>query len=202
MTHAFAKIAFTPAVKLLQERDGSRAAFARSFERSGALVNEILGVQETNFIEAQRSFYMATVSDSGWPYVQHRGGAPGFLKVLDAHTLAFADYAGNRQLISAGNLATNGRAALILVDYAAQRRLKILGTVTVLNTGDDAWLADYVLQPTSNAKVQRIFKIALAAFDWNCPQHLPQRFEAEDVQMALAERDTQIEELQRQLSSR
>lgn len=197
MPHAFAAIAFTETVKALQGLDGSRRAFARSFERPGATLNDALGAREAAYIAAQRSFYMATVSESGWPYVQHRGGAPGFLKVLDARTLVFADYAGNRQLVTAGNLASDDRVALILVDYTNSDRLKVLGRATVLQAGEAPTLTAAVAQPGYGAQVQRVIRIAVAAFDWNCPQHLPQRFEAEDVRRALADRDARIKQLER-----
>lgn len=200
MSHAFADIAFTPSVKAAQQRDGSRAANAHNFEDDGAPDHQRLGQAEADFIAAQRSFYMATVSETGWPYVQHRGGPRGFLKVLDPQTLAFADFAGNRQLISVGNLAVNERVALILVDYAHRVRLKILGHLRVqeLRAGDA--LADQLLTPGYRARPQRAMTIEVAGFDWNCPQHIPLRFDAEDVQSALDERDRRIAELERRLA--
>jgi uncharacterized protein len=199
--NAFADIAFTPAVKAAQQRDGSRAAYERNFERAGAATNQTLGDDEADFIARQRSFYMATVSETGWPYVQHRGGPPGFLKVLDEQTLAFADFAGNRQLVSVGNTVNNDRVALILVDYAQRVRLKVLGHLQVHDlAGDDALLrklhpADYKARP------QRAMTIRVAAFDWNCPQHIPVRLDAEDVQRALDERDARIASLEQQLAA-
>lgn len=199
MTHAFADIAFTPAVKLAQSREGSRASYARGFERLRQTQNARLGETETEFIAAQRSFYMATVSETGWPYVQHRGGLPGFLKVLDEQTLAFADYAGNRQLISVGNLSVDDRVALILVDYASRSRLKLLGRLTVGEhaAGDPA--LDAIGETSYGARVQRLMTIRLKGFDWNCSKHIPVRFEAEDVQRALDERDARIELLEARL---
>lgn len=126
MSHAFAAIAFTRSVKAAQQRDGSRASYARNLEPSGELFNDRLGDVEAAFIAAQRSFYMATVSESGWPYLQHRGGPRGILEVLDDKTLAFADFAGNRRLVSVGNVADNDRVAWILVDFAKRVRLKLL----------------------------------------------------------------------------
>jgi predicted pyridoxine 5'-phosphate oxidase superfamily flavin-nucleotide-binding protein len=142
---------------------------------------------------------MATVSETGWPYVQHRGGPPGFLQVLDAHTLAFADYAGNRQMVSVGNAAVNDRVALILVDYAQARRLKVLGHVRVVELDAEAAKA---APAAPGARVQRMMHIDVAAFDWNCPQHIPRRFEAEDVQRALQERDDEIRRLRQALGQR
>ena len=200
MPHAFADLAFTPSVKAAQQRDGSRANYAKSFERPGETFNERLGEDESDFIAAQRSFYLATVSETGWPYVQHRGGPVGFLKVLDEKTLAFADYAGNRQLVSIGNLAVNDRVALILVDYAKRVRLKLMGRLKVHDLSSDDGLSRQLLTPGYGARAQRAFVITVEAFDWNCPQHIPQRFDAEDVQKALAERDARIAELEARLA--
>ncbi|MBC7939311.1 MAG: pyridoxamine 5'-phosphate oxidase family protein [Chitinophagaceae bacterium] len=200
MSHAFADLAFTPSVKAAQQRDGSRASYARSFEAPGEPVHQKLGEGEADFIAAQRSFYLATVSETGWPYVQHRGGPVGFLKVLDEKTLAFADYAGNRQLVSVGNLAVNDRVALILVDYANRVRLKLLGRLSLQDLSSDEALSQRLLTSGYRARAQRAFVIAVEAFDWNCPQHIPQRFEADDVRKALAERDARIAELEAQLA--
>jgi predicted pyridoxine 5'-phosphate oxidase superfamily flavin-nucleotide-binding protein len=183
MSHAFANIAFTPAVREAQARDGSRARYARAFESSDAVRNAELGPDEEAFIHAQRSFYMATVSETGWPYVQHRGGSPGFLRVVDPKTLSFTDLPGNRQFISVGNLSHDDRVALILVDYAHRSRLKLLGRLAVYEV--------------AHAETrQREMIIRIEAFDWNCPQHIPMRFEAEDVQRAIDERDQRIAELE------
>jgi predicted pyridoxine 5'-phosphate oxidase superfamily flavin-nucleotide-binding protein len=200
MPHAFAEIAFTPSVKAAQQRDGSRAGYARSFEGDPEPFNDRLGDAERDFIAAQRSFYMATVSETGWPYLQHRGGPRGFLKVLDDRTLAFADYAGNRQLISVGNLATNNRAALILVDYAQRVRLKLLGRLAVQELTPGSALTYALVDPAYRAKPQRAMRVHVEGFDWNCPQHIPMRFDAEDVQRALEERDARIAELERRLA--
>lgn len=188
MAHAFASIAFTPAVREAQTRDGSRAQYARAFDGPG-LQNAALGAAEAAFIAAQRSFYLATVSDSGWPYVQHRGGPAGFLRVLDAQHLAFTDLPGNRQFISVGNLAGNDRVALILVDYAQRQRLKLLGRLSVAPSA------------TGDAK-RREMRIAVLAFDWNCPQHIPWRVDAEPMAQALAERDSRVAALEAALAAR
>ena len=201
MPHAFADIAFTPSVKAAQQRDGSRAGYARSFESGGEAVNDRLGDDEAEFIAAQRSFYIATVSETGWPYLQHRGGPRGFLKVLDAKTLAFADYAGNRQLVSVGNLAVNDRVALILVDYARRVRLKLLGHLAVRDLAPHDPLASTLIDPTYRARPQRAMVITVEGFDWNCPQHIPVRLDAEDVQRALDERDTRIAALQAEVDT-
>ncbi len=202
MSNAFADIAFTPAVKAAQQRDGSRASYARNFEGSAEMVNQRLGDDETHFIAQQRSFYMATVSETGWPYVQHRGGPAGFLKVLDDQTLAFADFAGNRQLISVGNLANNDRVALILVNYANRVRLKVLGHLQVHDLAGNAALARRLHSDGYKARPQRSLEIRVAGFDWNCPQHIPMRIDAEDVQRALDERDARIAALEQQLKAK
>ena len=201
MSHAFAEIAFTPSVKAAQQRDGSRAGYARSFEGDTEMFNHRLGQAEVDFIAGQRSFYMATVSETGWPYLQHRGGPRGFLKVLDDTTLAFADYAGNRQLISVGNLAVNDRVALILVDYAQRVRLKLLGRMAVKDLSAQDALTQTLVDPSYRARPQRAMLITVEGFDWNCPQHIPVRIDAEDVQRALAERDARIAELEAQLKA-
>jgi uncharacterized protein len=202
MPHAFASIAFTPSVKAAQQRDGSRASYARNFEGESELFNDRLGDAEAAFIAEQRSFYMATVSETGWPYLQHRGGPRGFLKVLDAKTLAFADYAGNRQLVSVGNLAGNDRVALILVDYAQRVRLKLLGRLAVQDLAAQGPLTQSLIDPAYRARPQRAMVITLEGFDWNCPQHIPVRLDADDVQRALDDRDARIAELQAQLAQR
>lgn len=187
MRHAFADIAFTPAVREAQTRDGSRAQYARAFETGDGVRNAEIGPEEAAFIHAQRSVFLATVSETGWPYVQHRGGKPGFLKVVDAKTLSFDDAPGNRQFITLGNLATNDRVALILVDYAHRQRMKVLGRLSVRDRP----------QP---GKPRREWVVHVEAFDWNCPQHIPVRFEAEDVQRALRERDERIAQLEAELA--
>ena len=188
MIHAFANIAFTPAVRDVQARDGSRAQYARAFESGEEVRNAELGPDEAAFIHAQRSFYMATVSETGWPYVQHRGGAPGFLRVVDAKTLAFTDLPGNRQFISVGNVANDERVALILMDYTHRQRLKLLGRLNVEES-------------PGAGRTERTMTIHVEAFDWNCPKYIPVRFEAEDVQRALDERDRRIAELEAQLAA-
>jgi predicted pyridoxine 5'-phosphate oxidase superfamily flavin-nucleotide-binding protein len=185
MSHAFAAIAFTPSVKAAQQLDGSRAAYARNFEGRAEVLNDRLGVDEAAFIGAQRSRYIATVSETGRPYLQHRGGPPGFLKLLNDKTLAFADYAGNRQLVSVGNLAVSDRVALILVDYAHRVRLKLAGRLTVRELTADNPLYGILVNPAYAARAQRDMVISVEGFDWNGPQHNPVRLDSEDVQRAL-----------------
>jgi predicted pyridoxine 5'-phosphate oxidase superfamily flavin-nucleotide-binding protein len=192
---ASSDVAFTPAVKTIQEQRGSRAAYARMEARGGfktAISTELAG-----FIAAQRSFFIATANLEGQPYVQHRGGPPGFLRVLDTHTLAFADYAGNRQYISLGNLADNPRAQLFLIDYAERRRVKIWGTARVVDS--DAKLLAKLMPEGYRARPEQAIVFDVNAWDANCPQHIPRRFEAEDVEAALQQRDQRIAGLEAEL---
>jgi uncharacterized protein len=182
MAYGFLDIAATASVKEAQRENGSADYWAgfhgeRTFDR--------FTEAETAFIATRDSFYMATVSESGWPYVQHRGGPPGFIRVLDDKTLAVADYRGNRQYITVGNLAAGGRASLILMDYANRRRLKIFAHVEVKNLDDNPELAAAVATPGYKAKPERVLKFHLDAFDWNCPQHITQRFSEAEIDAAL-----------------
>jgi len=194
MTHRFSTLMFTPHVKAIQEEQGSRASYAR-FEAPEAPARDRLGEHEEDFIAARDSFYMATVSETGWPYVQHRGGPAGFLKVLDDRTLGFADYRGNRQYVSVGNLATDDRVSLFLMDYPNQRRLKLLGHARTLDAeSDPALLAR--LQDQYPAKVERGIVITLEGFDWNCPQHITPRFTQDELAEALAPVRARIDALE------
>ena len=173
MSYGFLDIAATPSVRVAQAAMGSDHVWQdfkgdRQFDR--------FTPDEAAFIARRESFYMATVSETGWPYIQHRGGPPGFLKVVDDKTLAFADYRGNRQYISVRNLGADDRAALILMDYAHRARLKILAHVEVVPLGADPDLATLVSVPRYKAKPERILRLHLDAFDWNCPQHITPRF--------------------------
>jgi predicted pyridoxine 5'-phosphate oxidase superfamily flavin-nucleotide-binding protein len=177
MTHRFAAIAFTDAVQAAQARYGSRAQNQRLTDRAGP--NDALTDREAAFIGERDSFYLATVSETGWPYVQHRGGPPGFLKVVGPRTLAFADFGGNRQFVTVGNAARNDRAALFLMDYANRLRLKVLGRMQVHDLGDaPPELVFEVELPGYPARIERVIAIEVAAFDWNCPQHITPRFTA------------------------
>jgi predicted pyridoxine 5'-phosphate oxidase superfamily flavin-nucleotide-binding protein len=192
---ASSDVAFTPAVKAIQARRGSRRNYARMEERGGFKTD--ISEELAEFIAAQRSFFIATANLEGQPYVQHRGGPPGFLRVLDNHTLAFADYAGNRQYISLGNLADNPRAQLFLIDYAERRRVKIWGTARVVDS--DATLLAKLMPEGYRARPEQAIVFDVSAWDANCPQHIPRRFEAEDVEAALQQRDERIAELEAEL---
>ena len=163
----------------------------------GEAHHDRLGPAEAAFLAARDSFYMATVSETGWPYVQHRGGPPGFLKVLDEQTIGFADFRGNRQYVSVGNLAGDDRVALILVDYPHRRRLKILGRARPVTAAEDpATAASGWRLPGYRAKVERGLLIAVEAFDWNCPQHLTPRFTGAEIAAAVAPLHARIAELE------
>jgi hypothetical protein len=184
MPHRFAEIAFTDAVQAAQARNGSRAQCQRMAERGGP--NDALSAREAEFIAARDSFYLASVSESGWPYVQHRGGPPGFLKVIDPRTLAYADFGGNRQFVSVGNVAANDRVALFLMDYARQLRLKLLGRMRIYELGDaPPEVAFEVELPGYAARIERVAVIEVAAFDWNCPQHITPRFTEGEIRASV-----------------
>jgi predicted pyridoxine 5'-phosphate oxidase superfamily flavin-nucleotide-binding protein len=177
MARAFARIAFTPAVRRRQARHGGeRYARLLSDEHEGGAR---LGAAERAFIEARDGFYQATVSETGWPYVQFRGGPPGFLRALDDRTIAYADLRGNRQFLSVGNLDADPRVALILMDYPDARRLKIWGRAAVLELGDPALAGAPGLAETAEAaeaaEADRVVAVRVEAFDWNCPRHIPRR---------------------------
>lgn len=192
MANNFAELAFTPTVRRLQSRLGSRSGYA-ALDAPEAERNT-LSANETEFIEARDGFYQASVGANGWPYVQFRGGPAGFLKVLDARTLGYADFRGNRQYISAGNIIDDGRVALILMDYANQRRLKIWGRARVMEAHEveGGWL-DRLEVPNYRARVERAVVIAVEAFDWNCPQHITPRFtEAEVAHLVRTKVDAEL----------
>ena len=169
MPRQFAHIAFTPAVKALQERYGSREGYTR-FETSGPANNTVTPAIAA-FVAARDSFYMGTVNSDGWPYIQFRGGPQGFLKILNEQTLGFADFQGNLQYVSTGNLAEDNRVNLFLMNYAQRQRLKIFGRATVVD--DDPELLQQLSDPNYSAKVERAILIHIEAWDWNCPQHIP-----------------------------
>jgi predicted pyridoxine 5'-phosphate oxidase superfamily flavin-nucleotide-binding protein len=193
MAYGFLDIASTPSVKAPQQANGSGAMWA-GFD--GERQSDRFGEAEKQFIAQRDSFYMATVSETGWPYVQHRGGAPGFLHVLDDQTLALPDFRGNRQYISVGNLSADDRAALILMDYPNRRRLKIYARIEIKDLAADADLAAKIAMPGSRAKIERAFVLHLQAYDWNCPQHITPRFTEAEVQKAFAPVRQRIEQLE------
>ena len=188
-------VAFSPSVKAVQARKGSRRAYSR-MEEGGSWETRITP-DLAAFIALQRSLFMATANLAGQPYVQHRGGPPGFLRMLDEHTLGFADFVGNRQYITLGNLAENPKAQLFLIDYAARRRIKIWGEARVVE-GDPELIATLMPEAYRGRPDQAIV-FAVTAWDSNCPQHIPRRIEEADVRTLLAERDSRIEGLEAEL---
>ncbi len=189
-------VAFTPTVKAIQARKGSRDAYAR-VEQNGwrTEVDEDLA----GFLTATNSLYFATASADGQPYIQHRGGPRGFVKILDKQTLAFADYSGNRQYITQGNLAENPKAYIFVMDYAHRRRVKIWGEARVVD--DDPALMQSLMPQGYKARPEQVILFKIAAWDTNCPQHIPQKFDAADVAAALATRDARIVELEAELAA-
>jgi uncharacterized protein len=183
MGHKFAQTIFSSAAKALQKRYGSRAAYER-IAQSG-VSHDSLSANEIDFIRERDSFYMASVTADGWPYIQHRGGPAGFLKVLGPKALAFADFSGNRQYISAGNLTENDRVSLFLMDYPHRTRLKILGHAHLIEPGSEPELDQLVAEPDYDTEIERIFRIELVAYDWNCPQHITPRFTLEEIALAM-----------------
>lgn len=184
MASAFADITFTPSVKAAQSLYGSREA-NRGFELSENAGNE-LGEREAEFIAERDSFYQATVSESGWPYVQHRGGSMGFLKVLNERTIGFADFRGNRQYLSVGNINADERISLILMDYPNRRRLKLWGRARIVHERDNPELIAQLEVPTYRAHIERGILIRIEAIEWNCPQHITPRYSKAEVEQLLA----------------
>jgi len=190
-------IAFTPSVKAAQFRKGSREAYRRMEERGSWQTT--ITPDLAAFIESQTSIFFGTASDEGQPYIQHRGGPRGFLHVLDEKTIGFADFSGNRQYITLGNLADNPKAYLFLIDYAHRRRVKLWGEARVVE--DNSALIEELMPKGYEARAEQAILFTVSAWDSNCPQHIPQRFDAADVAAALAERDRRIAELEAKLTA-
>lgn len=195
MSLAFADIAFTPAVRRAQTEMGSAGAYAKflSDDRSGG---DRFGLDEVQFIHLRDGFYQSTVSETGWPYVQFRGGPRGFLRVLDDQTIAYADLRGNRQYVSLGNLADNDRVSLILMDYPNQARLKVWGHVRVVTAVEDPDLIASLLPEGQKMAPERAIVIKLAAFDWNCPRNIPMRLTLEELDPHVAPLRDRLVELE------
>jgi uncharacterized protein len=197
----YAELAFTPAVQQLQEQHGSRDAYARMHRPAER--EEGLGPREAEHLAGADSFYIATVSETGWPYVQHRGGPRGFLRVLSPTLLAFADFGGNRQFVSVGNATRDDRASLIVMDYGRRRRLKLLGRLRFQSIDDaDATVVSATEVPGYRARVQRVGLIEIEAFDWNCPQHITQRFTVEEVEAVARPLQERIRALEAEVAKR
>jgi hypothetical protein len=197
MTLPSSDVAFTPTVKAIQAERGSRAGYAKMEGKGGC--RTAISADLASFLGEVRSFYLATTNAEGQPYVQHRGGPPGFLRVIDQHTLGFADYKGNRQYITTGNLADNPRAFIFIMDYAQRRRIKLWGRARVV-TGDPALLAR--LWPEGyDARPEQIILFEVEAWDTNCPQHIPQMFHAEDVGHTIQQFQARIRELEAEVAA-
>ena len=190
---SFGSLVFTPVVKMFQERHGSRRQYER-MERADKS-DQRLGMVEQSFLAERDSFYWATIGATGWPYVQHRGGPKGFVKVVDDRTLALGDFRGNKQYVSTGNLLSDNRVAIITVDYPAQARLKILGRVDVLE-GEPAQAWMDRLRTPGYKVIERVFVIHVEAFDWNCPQHITPRYTTDQIQEAVRTLEAQLHELE------
>ena len=194
MAGKFLELAFTNSVRTAQE-----CYYGGSQSVDGAPERDALTEDETAFIQSRDSFYMATVTAANWPYVQHRGGKPGFLRVLDPRTLSFADYQGNRQLLSTGNVATNARVALFLMDYPQRTRLKLLGHARVVDARQHPELVAQLAEPEVRRLVERLFFIDIVSYDWNCPKYITPRYTAAEVEVAVAPLRKRIAELESQL---
>jgi hypothetical protein len=199
MSKEFYEKMFTESVKAAQAHYGTRKAFKRIEANSKKGEFEGLGDLEKDFIESRDGFYMATVNEEGQPYIQFRGGPPGFLKILDDKTLGYADFRGNLQYISVGNLAKNDKAALFLMDYVNQRRLKILVTIEIKDASEVPELIEQLRMPDYEAKIERAMTLHVEAFDWNCPQHITQRFTVEEIKRMIAPLYDRIEKLEKEI---
>ena len=183
MTDNFTELAFTESVKAQQEKYGTRSAYER-MEQGGKFRNQLTW-QEQGYIKNRDSFYLSSVGENGWPYMQFRGGPKGFLKVTGDNTLAFADFRGNGQYISTGNFHTNKKTVLFLMDYVKKQRLKIWAEAEVLDPAGHPELAEHVVLPDYEARVERIIVFKVHAFDWNCPQHITPRYTEEEIQKGM-----------------
>jgi len=197
MSNKFLDLTVTDSVRHAQEH-----YFGRSHRMSAPARPDELTEDEIGFIRARDSFYMATVNENGWPYVQHRGGPEGFLHVLNSRTLAFADYVGNRQLLSTGNVAANDRIALFLMDYPNRTRLKILGHARVEDAREHPELVEQLAQPDLRRIVERLFFIDVVAFDWNCPKYITPRYTVAEIEEIIVPLKERIAELEAQIKSR
>ena len=194
MAHAFAKLAFTPTVQSIQKQQGSAENYQKFLENDAEQVNKLTN-REIEFISERDGFYQSSVSETNWPYVQFRGGPKGFLKIIGEQKIAYADYRGNRQYISTGNLTTNNRTSLILMDYPNRRRLKIWGEVNIIDASSNPILISNLHDETYRALPERAIQITIKAFDWNCPQHIPQRLTLEELEPHIQPLREEIEKL-------
>jgi predicted pyridoxine 5'-phosphate oxidase superfamily flavin-nucleotide-binding protein len=196
MPYPYGSLVFTPTIKALQERYGSRRQYAK--REASDFSPDLIGPSEVAFLAECDTFYIASIGESGWPYVQHRGGPKGFLKTIDSRTLAFADFRGNKQYISTGNLINDPRVALILVDYPRQARLKILGRVKIIEGPEAETWIQQLRDPAYEAVVERVFVIDVEASDWNCQQHITPRYTEEQIRVALAPLEERMHALEQE----
>ena len=201
MRHRFFETAFTGPVLIEQERHGSRTAYSKlAGPDSGSDVGGLLGDGESAFIAARDSFYLGTVPETGWPHAQHRGGPAGFVRVLDHRTLGWADFSGNRQYVSIGNVAANSRMAMFFMDYAARRRLKVLGRMTAFEIDERPDLEEVLQVSGYKSRIEHAILVDVQAFDWNCPQHIVPRFTAAQMEEVVGSLRGRIDDLQARLS--
>lgn len=198
MAKNFAELAFTSAVKEMQEKHGSRSSYARMEQDSYV---DGLAENEMDFIAGQDSFYMASIGENGFPYIQHRGGPKGFLKVLDTKQIGFIDFKGNMQYISVGNIATNKNIALIMVDYPSRTRLKILARTEIVELKDDPALFDQLNPGDYKFRPERMMVFTIEAYDWNCPQHITPRYTVADIEQAFAGQRAHISKLEAEVKA-
>ena len=197
MSSRYLNLLFSPSVKAVQEHYGSRAAYAK---RDSASEPDRLTEAEAQFIASRDSAYLASIGSGGWPYVQHRGGLPGFIKVLSERLVGFADYRGNRQYVRVGNLADDSRIALFMMDYPRRARLKLLGRARSINLAGEPELAAALVDQDYGAKAERGIVIEVEAFDWNCSQHITPRFTIEEIEPTVAALRTRIAELEAEVA--
>jgi len=198
MAHKYMQLMLTPAVQQAQEKYfGKHQEVVKNAPDIDALTPD-----EADFIASRDSFYMGTISETGWPYLQHRGGPPGFVKVLGPNLIGFGDFKGNRQLVSTGNLDVNDRVALFMMDYPHRSRLKLLGNVRVLDAREHPELTDQLVPEPLRSKVERLFLIQVISYDWNCPQYITPRFTAAEMEKYVAPLKARIAELETQLAAR
>ncbi len=199
MPHKFADIMFTETVKSIQSDFGSRKMYTR-MEEGTEDYNNLIGPNEATFISARDSLYMASVSETGWPYVQHRGGPLGFVKILDQKTIAMPDFRGNRQYVSVGNLTKDNRVSLFFMDYPNKTRLKLLGRVELVGL-DQPKIIEKLQMPDYRGHIERGYVIKVEAFDWNCPQHITERYTVSDIEKSVSVLQQRITELETQLAA-
>lgn len=197
MANNFPSIAFTPAVKVLQEKYGSRVNYDRMEKRT---IIDGLSENEKSFVAQRDSFYMASCGENGFPYIQHRGGPKGFLKVIDSKTLGFIDFSGNKQYITTGNLVTNNNVSLIMVDYPNRARLKIYANAEVVELSNRAELLKTLTLLDYAYKPERMMLLAIEAYDWNCPQHITPRYTVEEIEEALLAQKEYIKKLEEEIT--